>query len=77
LTRDAKHSQVVLFRRVDDDLVEARLLNLKKMLNHSRLKEDAHLQPGDMVFVPQSMISKIARYLTKPSLSAYVSPTQF
>ena len=77
LTRDAKHSQVVLFRRVDDELVEARLLNLKKMLNQSRLREDAHLQPGDMVFVPQSTISKIARYLTKPSLSAYVSPTQF
>jgi polysaccharide export outer membrane protein len=77
LTRDAKHSQVVLFRRVDGDLVEARLLDLKKMLNRSRLNEDAHLQPGDMVFVPQNVISKIARYLTKPSLSMYMNPTQF
>jgi protein involved in polysaccharide export with SLBB domain len=77
LTQAAKHSQVVLFRRVDDELVEARLLNLKKMLNQSQLKEDAHLRPGDMVFVPQNTISKIARYLTKPSLSMYMSPTQF
>jgi len=77
LTQNAKHSQVVLFRRVNDDLVEARLLNLKKMLNQSQLKEDAHLRPGDMVFVPQNTISKIARYLTKPSLSMYMSPTQF
>ena len=77
LTSQSKHSQVVLFRRVNDDLVETRLLNLKKMLNHGRLKEDAHLQPGDLVFVPQNEISKIARFLTKPSLSMYMSPTQF
>jgi protein involved in polysaccharide export with SLBB domain len=67
----------VLFRRVNDDLVETRLLNLKKMLKDKTLKEDAHLRPGDLVFVPQNSISKIARFLTKPSLSAYVSPTQF
>ena len=30
LTQQAKHSQVVLFRLVNDDLVETRLLNLKK-----------------------------------------------
>ena len=77
LTEKAKHSQVVLFRRVNDDLVEARLLNLKKMLKENSLKEDAHLRPGDMIFVPQNSISKIARYLTKPSLSMYLSPTQF
>jgi polysaccharide biosynthesis/export protein len=77
LTQQAKHSQVVLFRRVNDDLVEARLLNLKKMMKQRSLKEDAHLQPGDLVFVPQNSISKIAPYLTRPALSMYVSPTQF
>ena len=77
LTQQAKHSQVVLFRRVNDDLVETRLLNLKKMLKQSSLKEDAHLRPGDLVFVPQNSISKIARFLTKPSLNAYLNPTQF
>jgi len=77
LTPQAKHSQVVLFRRVNDDLVEARLLNLKKMLKQSSLKEDAHLRPGDLVFVPQNAISKIARFLTKPSVSMYMTPAQF
>lgn len=76
-TPQSKHSQVVLFRRVNDDLVEARLLDLKKMLNQRDLKENAHLRPGDLVFVPQNTISKIARYLSKPSLSMYMSPTQF
>ena len=77
LTQQAKHSQVVLFRRVNDDLVETRLLNLKKMLKESSLKEDAHLRPGDLVFVPQNSISKIARFLTRPSVSMYVNSTQF
>ena len=77
MTQQAKHSQVVLFRRVNDDLVETRLLNLKKMLKQSSLKEDAHLRSGDLVFVPQNAISKIARFLNRPSVSMYMSPTQF
>ena len=76
-TSQSKHSQVVLFRRINDDLVETRLLNLKQMLKQSNLKEDAHLRPGDLVYVPQNTISKISRFLTKPSVSMYVNPSQF
>jgi protein involved in polysaccharide export with SLBB domain len=76
-TQHSKHSQVVLFRRVDDELLEARVLNLKQMLKQNTLKEDAHLQPGDMIFVPQNAISKISRFLTKPSVSMYMNPSQF
>jgi protein involved in polysaccharide export with SLBB domain len=53
------------------------LLNLKKMLKQGGLQEDAHLRPGDMVFVPQNSISKIARFLPTPSLSMYFNPAQF
>jgi polysaccharide export outer membrane protein len=77
LTSQSKHSQVVLFRRVNDDLVETRLLNLKKMMKENGLREDAHLRPGDLVFVPQNTISKIARFLTKPAVSMYVNSSQF
>lgn len=76
-TSQAKHSQVVLFRRVNDDLVETRLLNLKKMLKQSSLKEDAHLRPGDLVYVPQNSISKISRFLSRPSVSMYMNSSQF
>jgi len=76
-TSQAKHSQVVLFRRVNDDLVETRLLNLKKMLKQSSLKEDAHLRPGDLVYVPQNAISKISRFLAKPAVSMYMNSSQF
>jgi polysaccharide biosynthesis/export protein len=77
LTQQSKHSQVVLFRRVNDDLIETRLLDLKKMLKERSLKEDAHLRPGDMVFVPQNSISKIARFLTKPAVGMYMNSAQF
>jgi len=77
LVPQSKSSQVVLFRRVNDDLVETRLLDLKRMLKQRQLTEDAHLQAGDMVFVPQNVISKIAPFMTRPSASMYVNPTQF
>jgi polysaccharide export outer membrane protein len=76
-THEAKHSQVLLFRRVNNDLVEAQVFNLKKMLKDRSLGEDSRLHPGDLVFVPQNSISKIERFLSKPSLSMYVSSTQF
>jgi hypothetical protein len=68
---------VLLFRRVNDDLVEARVFDLKKMLKERNLGEAAELRPGDMVFVPQNTVSKIAQYISKPSMSMYVSSTQF
>jgi polysaccharide biosynthesis/export protein len=77
LTSDAKHSQVVLFRRVSEDLMETRVLNLKKMLHQNSLREDAHLRAGDMIFVPQNTISKIARFVSRPSVSMYMNSSQF
>lgn len=73
-TEASKHSQVVLFRPSENGLTEARLINVKKMLKTRDLTEDIHLQPGDMVYVPQNRISKIARYLPTSSLSMYGTP---
>ena len=77
LTSRAKHSQIVLFRRVSDELVESHLLNVKTMLQSRNLAEDLHLRTGDFLFVPQNMISKIKQYLPTSSMSMYASPTQF
>jgi polysaccharide biosynthesis/export protein len=76
-TQQARHSQVLLFRRVSDDLVEARVLNIKKMLNAHQLGEDPHLHSGDFVVVPQSTVSKIRRYLPVPSMGMYLNGSQF
>ncbi len=76
-SHEAKHSQVVLFRHVNDDLIEARVFNLKEMLKQRRLSESPMLRPGDLVFVPQNYLSKIERFLTRPSFGMYMSSTQF
>jgi len=72
---NAKHSQVVLFRRVDDNWTQAKLLDVKKMQNERNLAEDLHLRPGDMVFVPKNRLSKIKEFL--PTANLAMVPTQF
>lgn len=62
-TYTSKHSHVMLFRRVSDDWVSARVINVKKMLTAGDLAEDLHLEPGDMVFVPKNRLSKVQPYL--------------
>jgi len=68
----AKHSQVVLFRRVDDQWTEAKLINVKKMQKTGNLSEDPFLHPGDMLFVPKSALSKIDRYIPNLSMGTYL-----
>ena len=76
-TEQAKHSEVVLFRRISEERTEARVLNIKQMLKARNLTEDFHLRAGDLLYVPQNRISKIRRYLPTSSLSTYMNPTQF
>lgn len=76
-TPHAKHSQVVLFRRISAETAEAHLVDLKKMLNCRNLSEDLHLAPGDFVYVPQSRISKIRKYIPASSTNWYLNPLQF
>lgn len=71
----AKQSQVVLYRRVNDDWVEAKLLNVKKMENSRNLTEDLHLRPGDMIYVPKNRISKIQQFI--PSYGFNMTPPIF
>jgi polysaccharide export outer membrane protein len=76
-TPRAKHSQVVLFRRVADEVFESHLLDIKAMLNSRHLQEDMHLKSGDLVFVPQNLISKIRQFMPASNLSLYSTPGQF
>ena len=75
-TDKSKHSQVLLFRRVSDKWSEARIIDVKKMVNGKKMDEDPVLEAGDMIVVPQNRLSKIARFLPTPSLSTYVNPVQ-
>jgi polysaccharide export outer membrane protein len=68
----AKHSQVVLFRRVDDQWTEAKLINVKKMEKDRDLREDPFLHSGDMLFVPKNTLSKIDRIIPNLSMGTYL-----
>jgi protein involved in polysaccharide export with SLBB domain len=73
----AKSSEVVLFRRVSDNWAEVRKINLKQMLSKQNLAEDLHLRPGDMLLVPRSPLSKIARFIPVPNVGMYFNPRPF
>ncbi|MGA9304202.1 MAG: polysaccharide biosynthesis/export family protein [Candidatus Sulfotelmatobacter sp.] len=70
----AKHSQVLLFRRVDSDWVSAKIINVKEMEKKGDLHEDPYLHPGDMLFVPKNRLSKIKPFLPTASMGSYISP---
>ena len=76
-TQQAKHSQVVLFRRVSEQLAETRVLNIKQALRARKLDEDVRLRPGDLVYVPQNQISKVRKFIPIPSLGMYYNPSNF
>jgi polysaccharide biosynthesis/export protein len=70
----SKNSQVLLFRRYNDDLMEVKVLNLNKVLKDKNYQEDLQLQPGDMLYVPKTFMAKIDRFLPRSSLGTYFSP---
>jgi polysaccharide export outer membrane protein len=72
LTKSAKHSQVVVFRRYSNELLEVKQIDVKKMFASKDLSEDLLLRPGDTLFVPRSRLSQIAPFLPRPGL--YLDP---
>jgi polysaccharide biosynthesis/export protein len=70
----AKSSQVVVFRKINSDMAEVKLLNLKSVRRTSDLENDLTLQAGDMVFVPRDRISKIERFMKLASVAAFMAP---
>ena len=50
---------------------------MKKLLASRNLSEDIQLQPGDMLYVPQSAFSKIRPFIPTSSMGAYLTPGFF
>lgn len=72
LTADSK-TQIFLFHRVSSDWVEVKKLSLKDIMHGKNANEDVHLQPGDMIFVPNNFISNFKKYVPY-SLGVYYNP---
>jgi len=66
----AKSSQALLFRRVDGDRYEVTRIDLKRIFDGHR-REVTELVPGDMLYVPQTLISKIQRFIPSSGFGAY------
>ncbi len=67
----SKHSQVLLFRKVNNDWYEVKPLNLKRILQGHDVNEDPEVRAGDMLYVPQNTISKIKKFIPSSGMGAY------
>jgi polysaccharide export outer membrane protein len=70
----AKHSQVILFRRISPEMAQTHVFDLKKMMDpaHPHIEESVDIQAGDLLIVPKSRISKIADYVHWVSIGSYI-----
>ena len=66
-------TQVFLYHRVSSSWVEAKKLKLNDILHGKNVVEDAQMQPGDMIFVPEKFITNFRKYVPY-SLGLYASP---
>ena len=73
MKESARSSQVVVFRKINSDVAEVKLLNLKNIKRTSDLENDLTLQPGDMVYVPRDKISKLERFMRLVSVGALIA----
>ena len=70
----AKSSQVIVYRQINSEFAEVKLLNLKSIRKTSDLENDLTLQAGDVVYVPRDKISKIERFVRIASIGAFMLP---
>jgi polysaccharide biosynthesis/export protein len=74
VTDRAKYSQVILFRRYSSELLEVKEINVGKMLATKDLSEDYVVRPGDTIFIPRTLISRLKPYIPTAGLGFYLNP---
>ena len=74
LKDSAKYSKLLLFHRAPDGWIQARKLNMKEMLKHANLDEDAYLQPGDFLYLSKNSRPKFSRFIPTSSLGMDTNP---
>jgi polysaccharide export outer membrane protein len=67
----AKASKIVLFRKINSDTAEVKVLDLKKINNTSALERDIALQNGDMLLVPENNAAKFQNFMKLTNVGAY------
>jgi polysaccharide biosynthesis/export protein len=67
----AKASKIVLFRKINSDTAEVKVLDLKKINKTSALERDIALQNGDMLLVPENNAAKFQNFMKLTNVGAY------
>jgi polysaccharide biosynthesis/export protein len=70
----ARDSRIVVFRHIDSNMGEVKILNLHKIESGKDLERDMALQAGDMILVPQNRVATFSRYMDATHFSTYMSP---
>jgi polysaccharide export outer membrane protein len=68
----AKHSEVLLLRRYSPEVTEVKRVSVKEMLKTGDLREDPFIKPGDIVYIPKSIMGKIDRYIPNAQVGAMI-----
>jgi polysaccharide biosynthesis/export protein len=76
-SESAQTSQVLLFRKINGDTAEIRVLNLAKVRKTADLEHDASLEAGDILYVPRDKIQKVSRYIKLLNIGMYINPLQY
>ena len=63
MTMMTAKTQVFLFHRTSQNWFEVRKVNTKEILSGKHLDEDATVQPGDMIYVPEKFITNFRKYV--------------
>jgi polysaccharide biosynthesis/export protein len=70
----ARDTRIVVFRHIDSNMGEVRVLNLHKIDNVKQLERDMALQAGDMILVPSNRVATFSRYMDAAHFSTWMSP---
>jgi len=71
MSQNARSSQVVVFRKINSEQAEVRVLDLHSIRSTKDLEHDTVLQSGDMLLVPRSRFSTFERIVKLSNLGAY------
>jgi polysaccharide biosynthesis/export protein len=70
----ARSSQIVLFRKLNSETAEVKLINLKDIKRTGELEKDLGLEPGDMLYVPKNRLAKIERFMKLANIGFFLNP---
>jgi polysaccharide export outer membrane protein len=73
----ARSGQVLLFRKINSNTAEIRVLKLAKLRKTTDLERDVQLESGDMLLVPRDKIERVSRYIKLLNIGTYFNPLQF